>query len=132
MSELVRIDLTEDERRLMLYGLNEYSGLAQCGKPLLAPIFGASNIGEFDALVYRLRAAIENEEPLSDLDWAHALLLTEISWGSDLLGAGPEFEIGNIDDEKALPLLRSLQYKICNSDRRQLVIDNARYKVERP
>ncbi|KAA8958640.1 hypothetical protein [Mycobacterium sp.] len=130
MSELVEIDLTEDERRLMFHGLNEYSGLAKYGKPLLVPVFGASTVDEFDALVHRLRAAIENEEPLSDLDWAHALLLTEICWGSDLLGAGPEFDT-NIDDENALPLLRSLQYKISNSHRRQLVIDNARYRVER-
>ncbi|WP_123026359.1 hypothetical protein [Mycolicibacterium stellerae] len=100
--------------------------MSKDGKPLLAPLFDAATIDEFNAMVYRLRAAVEDAEPLSDLDWARALLLTEISWGSDLLGAGPEFET-NIDDEKALPLLRSLQYKISNSHRRQLLIDHAGY-----
>lgn len=125
MSELVRIDLTDNERQLIFHGLNEYSGLAKDGKPLLGPLLGATTIGELDTLIYRLRDAVEKGEPLSDLDWARALLLTEISWGSDLLGAGTEFET-NIDDEKAVPLLRSLQYKISNSQRRQLLIDNAR------
>jgi hypothetical protein len=129
MSDLIEIDLTEDERFLIFHGLNEYSGLAKDGKPLLASLFGTSTVDEFNALVYRLRAAIEDREPLSELDWARALLLTEICWGSDLLGAGPEFET-NIDDEKALPLLRSLQYKISNSHRRQLLIDNAASQAE--
>jgi hypothetical protein len=125
MSELVTIDLTDAERRLMYLAINEYSGLAKYGKPLLAPLFGASTIDEFDATLHQLRSAVENSEPLSDLDWARALLLTEISWASDLLGAGTEFET-NIDDDTALPLLRSLQYKISNAKRRQLLIDNAR------
>jgi hypothetical protein len=124
MSELVRIDLTDAEHQLLFHGINEYSGLAKYGKTVLAPLFGASTTDEFDATLHRLRAAVEDCEALSDLDWARALLLTEISWGSDLLGAGSEFET-NIDDDKALPLLRSLQYKISNSQRRQLLIDNA-------
>jgi hypothetical protein len=79
MSELVTIDLTDAERRLMYLAINEYSGLAKYGKPLFAPLFGASTINEFDTTVDRLRAAVENADALSDLDWARALLLSEIS-----------------------------------------------------
>ena len=63
--------------------------------------------------------------PLSDLDWARALLLTEISWGSDLLGAGID-SATNFRDEIAVGLLRSIQDKISSSGRRQLLQDNAR------
>lgn len=125
-NDLIAIDLSEGERRLMYHGLNEYSGLAQYRKRMLVPLFGTSDIEEFNALIYRPRDAVEKAEPLSDLDWTRTLLLTEISWGSDLLGAGTDFGT-NIDDLDALPLSRSLQYKISNYRRRQLLIDNARY-----
>jgi hypothetical protein len=70
MSELVTIELTDAERRLMYLAINEYSGLAKYGKPLLAPLFGASTIDEFDATLHQLRSEVENSDPLSDLDWA--------------------------------------------------------------
>jgi hypothetical protein len=72
MSELVTIELTDAERRLMHLAINEYSGLAKYGKPLLTPLFGASTIDEFDATLHQLRSEVENSDPLSDLDWARA------------------------------------------------------------
>jgi hypothetical protein len=56
----------------MYLAINEYSGLAKYGKPLLAPLFGASTIDGFDATLHQLRSAVENSDPLSDLDWARA------------------------------------------------------------
>ena len=121
---LVDIDLTEDERALLMHGLNEYFGLAKHADAVLAPLMGLHSIEEFDQLVLRLRDAVHAGEPLSDLDWARALLLTEICWASDLLGAGVEFGT-NIPDERALPLLRSVQYKVSNHERFRLLRDNA-------
>jgi hypothetical protein len=120
---LVAIDLTDDERLFMFHGLNEWLGPAR-GAPLLLPVFGMPTADEFYDMAQRLGAAIRNTEPLSDLDWARALLLTEISWGSDLLGAGID-SATNFRDEMAVGLLRSIQYKISSSERRQLLQDNA-------
>jgi hypothetical protein len=124
-SELVAIDLTDDERMLMVLGLNEYFGAAQQGWPLLVPLLGLSTTDEFPTLLHQLMGAIEDKKPLSDLDWARALFLTEISWASDLVGAGIDFAT-NVRDEKAAPLLRSIQRKVSSYERFRLLRDNAR------
>jgi hypothetical protein len=122
--ELVTIALTDDERQLVVLSLNEYFGAARKGWPLLIPLLGLSTPDEFRVLVHHLMDALEHKEPLPDLDWARALLLTEICWASDLLGAGIEFAT-NIRDEKATPLLRSIQRKISSYDRFALLRDYA-------
>jgi hypothetical protein len=123
--ELVAIDLTDDERLLFIHGLNEYFGAAKRGWSLLIPLLGLSTTDEFRALVSQLMEAIEDKKPLSDLDWARALLLTEICWGSQLLGAGLDFA-SNAPDEKAAPLLRSIQRKVSSQERFVLLRDNAK------
>jgi hypothetical protein len=50
--------------------------------------------------------------------------LTEVSWGSSLLGAGIEFA-SSMRDEKTAPLMRSLQYKLVTAERIELLIQNA-------
>jgi hypothetical protein len=124
-SELVAIDLTDDERLLVVHGLNEYFGAAKRGWSLLTPLVGLSSTDEFSALVSRLLEAVEDKKPLTDLDWARALLLTEICWGSQLLGAGLDFA-SNIRDEKAAPLLRSIQRKVSSQERFVLLRDAAK------
>lgn len=122
-TDLVREDLTDDERVLMVHGLNEYLGPAK-GAALLAPMVGLSTVAEFHQLLMRLMTTIEQGAPLSDLDCARALVLTEISWASDLLGAGVDFA-SNMRDEKAVAVLRSLQRKISSGKRFELLRDNA-------
>ncbi|MCV7077982.1 hypothetical protein [Mycobacterium szulgai] len=124
-SDLVAIDLTEDERLLMLHGLNEYWGSAARADTLMAPLVGLSTTGEFDALIGRLKDAIGGRVPLSNLDWARALFLTEISWASDVVGSGLDFAT-NIRDERAAPLLRSIQRKVSTYERFVLLRDSAR------
>jgi hypothetical protein len=121
--DLFDVDLTDDERRLLAAGLMEYGGPAQ-GAPVLAPLVGVASVAEFERMVDRLEAAVRKGEPLSDLDWARALVLTEISWASDLLGAGTEFS-SNMSDEQAAPVLRSLQRKLVTAERIQLLLNNA-------
>ncbi|HET6731223.1 hypothetical protein [Mycobacterium sp.] len=119
----VDVELTDDERQLLVLGLNEYLGPA-AGAPVLAPLVGVATEAEFIQLINRLVADIKQRNALSDLDWAHALVLTEISWGSSLLGSGIEFA-SNMPDEKAAPLMRSLQYKLVTARRIELLIQNA-------
>jgi hypothetical protein len=117
---LVAIDLTHDERQFVVLSINEWSGSAH-GALLLLTVFGLSTKDEFDGMVIRLRDAIALSKPLSDLDWARALLLTEISWGSTLLGADVTASNTNFRDPIAVELLRSIQYKISSGARRQLL-----------
>lgn len=64
-------------------------------------------------LIGRLYDAVQKGTPLSDLDWARVMFLTEITWASSLLGAAWDFEmITGISDEEGIHLLRGLQRKI--------------------
>jgi hypothetical protein len=123
--EPVAIELTDEERRFMVIALNEYGGPAKDAYQLLCPVLGQSNRDEWVRLINRLMEAIEDNGPLSDLDWARALFLTEISFGSDLVGCGLDFERGA--DEYRLSLLRSLQYKVSSHARFLLLLQNAGY-----
>lgn len=121
----VAIELTDEERRFMVLALNEYGGPAKHAYQLLCPVVGQSNKDEWVRIINRLMEAIENNQPLSDLDWARALFLTEISFGSDLVGCGLDFERGS--DEYRLGVLRSLQYKVSSYARFLLLLQNASY-----
>ncbi|OBK43305.1 hypothetical protein [Mycobacterium kubicae] len=125
--EVVAIDLTDDERSLIIHGLNEYRGSAKRAMPLLTPLVGLSDTEEFSALLSRLIDGVKRKEPLSDLDWARAVFLTEIGWASDVVGSGIDFAT-NIRDEKAAPLLRSIQRKVVTPERSALFRDSA-YRV---
>ena len=123
--ELVPIELTDEERKLMVLALNEYGGTAQHTYKLLCPVLGQSNLDEWARLVNRLIEAIRNKEPLSDLDWARALYLTDISFGSTLVGSGLRF--GPAADEYWFEILRSLQGKVSTYPRFLLLLENASY-----
>jgi hypothetical protein len=123
--ELVPIELTDEERKLMVLALNEYGGTAQHTYKLLCRVLGQSNLDEWARLVNRLIEAIRNKEPLSDLDWARALYLTDISFGSTLVGSGLRF--GPAADEYWFKILRSLQRKVSSYDRFLLLLENASY-----
>ena len=117
---LAAVDLSDDERRLLLAGLMEYGGPA-AGARVLASLVGVESVDEFLRLTDRLSASIRGGEPLSDLDWARALVLTEISWASDILGAAGEFG-STMSDGRALAALRTLQRKLVNGERIQALI----------
>ena len=123
--ELVVIDLTDEERELIVLALNEYAGTAQHTYKLLCSVLGQSNKHEWFQLINRLESAIKNKEPLSDLDWARAMFLTDISFGSTLVGSGLRF--GRGADEYWFEILRSLQEKVSSYARFLLLLQNASY-----
>ena len=123
--DAVAIELTDDERYFMGWALGHWGGAAS-DAPLPVGLVGVSDWEEFDALTDRLATAVKAGGPLSDLDWARALLLTEISFGSDLVGAGVEFEMAcRFADRDGLTLLRSLQRKIASRRRAALLFPGA-------
>jgi hypothetical protein len=124
-SDIVAIRLTPDEQHFIETALIQWRWLAT-GYPLPIKALGlAEDWPQFDELVDRLRAAIAAKEPLSELDWARALFLTEISWASDLVGAGVEFRYNGILDEEAVKLLRTIQRKISSRHHADLLFPGA-------
>lgn len=123
--ELVAIDLTDEERKLMVLALNEFGGTAQHTYQLLCPLLSQSNSDGWARLVNRLISSIKNKEPLSDLDWARAMFLTDISFGSTLVGSGLRF--GRSADQYWFPILRSIQEKVSSRERFNLLVQNASY-----
>jgi hypothetical protein len=107
---LISIDLTDDERDFMRTALTEFGGTASY-KPFPIKILGVSTDDEFEDLLTRLRIAIADKEALSELDWARAQLLTEMCWGSDMIGSGIDFTY-SYRDEQAVPLMRSIQRRL--------------------
>jgi hypothetical protein len=117
----IAIDLTERERKFIVGGLREWHGSASW-VPLPIEALGMSDWDEFDALTDRLRAAVGRGEPLTELDWARVLFLSEVIWGSSLVGAALDFEIvTGFSDAEAIAVLRSLQRKIGNWRRAKLL-----------
>jgi hypothetical protein len=123
--ELVAIELTDEERELIVLALNEYAGTAQHTYRLMCPVFGQSDEHEWYQLTTRLKAAITNKQQLSDLDWARVMFLTDISFGSTLVGSGLRF--GRGADEYWFEILRSLQEKLSSYPRFLLLLQNASY-----
>lgn len=123
--ELVAIDLTDEERKLMVLALNEFGGTAQHTYQLLCHLLSQSNSDGWARLVNRLISSIKNKEPLSDLDWARAMFLTDISFGSTLVGSGLRF--GRSADQYWFPILRSIQEKVSSRERFNLLVQNASY-----
>lgn len=128
-NDLIQIELTNTERELMVQVLNEYAGTAQQGFELLAPVVGKTSQDEWAKYVFPLMEAIDRGEPLSDLDWARALFLTEVGFASDLVGSGRRF--GRRADEFWIVELRSLQDKITSYRRYALLRDNAAFPPAR-
>jgi hypothetical protein len=123
--ELVDIDLDDAERKLMVLVLNEYAGSAQIALELVPPLVGRSSYDEWGDYVLTLKEAIKKKEPLSELDWARALFLTEIGFGSDMVANARRF--GPAADEYWVLVLRSLQGKVSNDQRFQLLLDNTTF-----
>src|ERR1700752_3526559 len=123
--ELVAIDLSDEERKLIVLALNEYAGTAQHTYKLLCLVLGQSNKHEWFQLINRLSSAIKNKEPMSDLDWARTMFLTDISFGSTLVGSGLRF--GRSADEYWFEILRSLQGKVSTYPRFLLLLQHAGY-----
>lgn len=110
--EKLSVDLDESERRVLAAGLNEWGGPARPTEELAIAI-GFEGLGDLDRGRLRLRQAIEDHQPLTRLDWARALLATEIVFASDVVGSGHDwvYTVGLSDDE-TLSVLRSVQRKL--------------------
>jgi hypothetical protein len=125
-TDTVAIPLTQEERYFISSALIQWSSVAT-GDPLPIKALGiAANWTEFDSLVSRLDATVTGQEPMSDLDWTLTLFLTEVAWASNVVAAGLDFAlVTSIPDEKAVKLLRSIQWKLSRCNHADLLFPDA-------
>jgi hypothetical protein len=123
-SELVAVDLTEDERDFIQQTLEQW-GLSAASAPFPFQVLGLSTWEAFGELTVRLENSVIGGEPLTDLDWARLLFLTEVTFASDLVGSGLDFDtVTGFSDFEAVSLLRGLQRKIGGFRRARMLFPN--------
>jgi hypothetical protein len=110
-----RDPLTLDDRVFLWRTLCLWLGQAST-KPVPITVLGFSDWNHADAQVARYldNLAAGGDLPgLDDLDKARMLILAELVYGSDLIGAGRQFTADTgIPDETAIDVLRQIQRKI--------------------
>ncbi len=78
-SDLVAVDPTEREREFIQQASEQWA--LSAADPLFPfQVLGLSTWEEFGELTFHLQRAVTEAEPLTDLDWARVLFLTEITW----------------------------------------------------
>ena len=108
----VTVDLTDDERYMLVTGLNDWGGPAH-GTESLAVAMGFAGLQDFFRERERILARVEAGQPLTIRDWSRALFATELIFASDLLGTGSEWTvIQGGDDGEWMWVLRRLQAKL--------------------
>lgn len=105
--------LTEQQREFLSTVIGVWRGVAS-DRPLPLQLLGYTSWQQFDAEITRLQTTLGEPRPeLSRLDWTRVMLLAEIGFTSDLLGAGVEFElVSGWRDSEALNMLRAIQRQL--------------------
>ncbi|MFG2038826.1 hypothetical protein [Dactylosporangium sp. NPDC048998] len=113
--ERVAIDLTDDERHLLVRALAEWGGPAH-STDSLAVAMGFENTEDLLLEVRRIARSIRTNESLSRRDWRRALIATEFVFASDVFGSGYEWSTTTgLSDEATIRTLRELQHKLARS-----------------
>jgi hypothetical protein len=111
-SEVVDVDLSDGERRVLDRGLAEWGGPAAC-TDALAVAMGFEGVADLAVQWRRLLDALKARAPLSRWDWTRILFATEIVFVSDVVGSGVEWTITTgLDDAETVGILRDLQRKL--------------------
>ena len=109
----INLDLSAEERDLLVRGLIEWGGGPTRPTDALAPAMGFKNLTELRSGVRALYDALERHEALTAGDWARALIATEFAFASDYYGSGVEWTIATGHaDEDTIRLLRAVQRKL--------------------
>jgi hypothetical protein len=107
--------LTDEEVLLLRKGLMEWSGPARCTEEF-AVAMGFAGTSELPACCSAIRDALASGEPLESIDWARALLATEIAFSSDVVGSGYEWSTTTgLPDDVTVRILRSVQRKLVHT-----------------
>lgn len=109
------LNLSRDERELLRCGLLEWAGPAR-GTEEFAVAMGFSGLEDLLQDGKRIRSLLATGKSLEPIDWARALLATEVSFASDVVGSGHDWSITTgFSDEETIRILRSIQRKLART-----------------
>lgn len=109
LPELIDVELTRIERRVLSRGLIEWDGPAHCTESM-ARAMGIVSVDDLSHAGRHMADDLDAGRPLSRRDWTRALLATEIAFASDVLGSGIEWSTTtDLDDATTLRTLRQLK-----------------------
>ncbi|MBF6166589.1 hypothetical protein IU486_17795 [Streptomyces gardneri] len=104
--------LTHREHDFVDSALASWVGVATSA-PIPVRALGFTDRDRFDEEAARLRRAVRDGAMLTEVETARVLFLSELAFGSDLFGAGVEFQlVSPMRDAEAITILRSLQRKL--------------------
>ena len=109
---MYRVDLSDDERRILRAGLHQWLGPAHATNEIAATI-GFNDVGDMAGHIHQLLRALDDHEPLTGVDWRRTLTATEIGFGSSMLGCALDWQtVTGFDDHRTLDVLRGLQRRL--------------------
>ncbi|MFD9541628.1 hypothetical protein [Streptomyces sp. NPDC060022] len=107
-----QLTLTDEESQLLQQGLIEWSGPARCTEEF-AVAMGFEGTEDLNRRGLWIRRALAEREALDPMDWARALLATELAFASDVVGSGYEWSTTTgWPDDTTVRVLRSTQLKL--------------------
>lgn len=107
--EPIAIDLTDEQRQVLIQGLRQWGGPAHT-TDALSRALGWGGVTDQREQSRRLCESLAEGQPLPARDWTRILLTTEVAFASDVVGAGTEWQtVTGLEDVATLLVLRELQ-----------------------
>ncbi|MEU9358287.1 hypothetical protein AB0D35_09275 [Streptomyces sp. NPDC048301] len=107
-----QLALTDEECRLLQRGLMEWCGPARCTEEF-AVAMGFDGAEDLSRRGVSIHHALAGKQALEPMDWARALLATEVAFASDVIGSGYEWSTTTgWPDDLTVRVLRSVQLKL--------------------
>lgn len=112
MDDVLIVELAEEERAMLRWGLLDWGGPASPTEALVR-VMGFESIADLYTNARRIAELVWTGKGLSRRDWTRALVATEFVWASDVFGSGLDsvYTFGYSDAE-AVAILRSVQRKL--------------------
>lgn len=112
MQTAEQLTLTEEESQLLQQGLLEWTGPARCTEEF-AVAMGFAGTEDLYHRGIRIRGALAARQALEPMDWARALLATELAFASEVVGTGYGWATTTgWPDDLTVRVLRSTQLKL--------------------
>lgn len=104
-------DLTNQERQLLMSGINEWGGPSRCNDSM-ARAMGFESVKNLFEETVRVREHLRLGEAMSTSDWARVLGATEVCFSSSI-GSRTDWSVTTgFSDHETIELLRGLQHKL--------------------
>jgi hypothetical protein len=109
--ELYEVELSDEERCVLFWGLEIWGGPTRMTDPL-AVALGFDDTNSLHSAMDELADRVRVGTMLSRKEWAQVVALTEIAFSSNIFGAGWEWCIvTGLPDAETIVLLRTIQDK---------------------